>query len=101
MWWLALGGFFVTALFAYRWGGRGVVASFVLGLLAGEAFAFFDAFAVPQIPTQAIYVQDPSFVTIAVTIAGVIYGAAWWLAGGASIPFGFVLRRSKPQKTSN
>jgi hypothetical protein len=94
---LALGGFFVTALFAYRWGGRGVVASFVLGLIAGEAFAFFNAFAVPQIPTQEITVQDPSFVTI----AGLIYAAAWWLAGGASIPFGFVLRRSKSQKTSN
>jgi hypothetical protein len=97
MWWLALAGFFVTALFAYLWGGRGVVASFALGLVAGEAFAFFNAFAVPRIPTQEIYVQDPSFVTI----AGLIYTAAWWLAGGASIPFGFVLRRSKPQKISD
>ncbi|MGA9323978.1 MAG: hypothetical protein WBW06_23235 [Xanthobacteraceae bacterium] len=97
MWWLALGGFFVTALFAYLWGGRGVVASFALGLIAGEAFAFFNAFAVPQIPTREIYVQDPSFVTI----AGLIYAAAWWLAGGASIPFGFVLRRSKLQKISD
>jgi hypothetical protein len=97
MWWLALAGFFVTALSAYLWGGRGVVASFALGLIAGEAFAFFNAFAVPQIPTQETYIQYPSFVTI----AGLICATAWWLAGCASIPFGFVLRRSKPQKTSS
>jgi putative Ca2+/H+ antiporter (TMEM165/GDT1 family) len=98
MWWLALAGFFVTALFAYRWGGRGVVAGFALGLIAGEAFAFFNAFAVPQqIPTPEAYVQYPSFVAI----AGLVYAAAWWLAGGASIPFGLVLRRSKPPKTSS
>jgi hypothetical protein len=95
MWWLALAGFFVTALSAYRWGGRGVAAGFALGLIAGEAFAFFNAFALPQIPTQEIYVQDPSFVAM----AGLVYAAAWWLAGGASIPFGFALRRFNRKKS--
>ena len=97
MWWLAFAGFFVSLLFAYMWGGRGVIASFALGMIAGEAFAFFNAFAAPQIPTQETYVQYPSFVAI----AGLICGATWWLAGCASLPFGFVLRRLKRQKTSN
>jgi uncharacterized membrane protein YedE/YeeE len=97
MWWCAFAGFFLSLLFVYVWGGRGIMASFALGVIAGEAFAFFNAFAVSQTPMQETYVQHPSLVAI----AGLIFGATWWLAGCASLPMGFALRRFKRQKISN
>jgi len=95
MWWLPLlAGFFAGSACTFIWRGRGIVASFISGVAAGEAIAFFEAFViVPRMrpPPLETYLQYPSFVMM----VGLFWAALWGIGVVFGIPIGLKLRARK------
>jgi len=92
----SLGLLVTTATIWKGWAGRGVVASFAVCLLAGEAFAFYEAFVATHPPMAEIYLQDTGFVIS----AGVIWAFSWWLGASFGSLAAYALKQLKAAPSS-
>lgn len=97
MWWSPVAGFLVSMTCTRVWGGRGAIAGFVAGVVAGMAFAFFEAFAVTHPPMSETYTHSLSFAVL----AGGYWSLTWWLGACFGVPAGFALRAIKLPKISH
>lgn len=82
-------GFVVAVTCVSLWGDRGIAASLLLGVTAGMAFAFFEAYWITDPRPPVTHLQYLGYAVV----AGVIWSAAWWLGSFVGYPVGFALRK--------
>ena len=97
MWWSPLAGFLVSMAGTGIWGSRGAVVSLATGVVAGMAFAFFEALVVTHPSMSETYTQSASFAVL----VGIYWSLTWGMGACLGIPAGFALRRIKLTRMSN